>query len=90
MSNNSIVGLAFVATGPLEHFGFYDEYTGAHDLSDLKVFIEDCGGFLRSAVSGKTDYLICNDTAFVFVRDDYAIPAVPPWAIKLILEPNDI
>jgi hypothetical protein len=25
-----------------------------------------------------------------FVRDNYEIPEVPPWAIKLILEPNDI
>ena len=30
------------------------------------------------------------DTAFVFVKDDYEIPEVPPWAIKLVLEKNDI
>lgn len=30
------------------------------------------------------------DTAFVFVKDDYEIPEVPPWAIKLVLEQNDI
>lgn len=30
------------------------------------------------------------DTAFLFVRDDYVIPEVPPWAIKLILEKEDI
>ena len=30
------------------------------------------------------------ETAFVFVRDNYEIPDVPHWAIKLILEPNDI
>ena len=34
----------------------------------------------------KPDY----DTAFVFVKDDYEIPEVPPWAIKLVLEKNDI
>ena len=56
-----IKGLAFVATGIFESFGWEDEYTGAKDLSDLKAFIEKRGGFLRSAVSGKTDYLICND-----------------------------
>lgn len=50
-----------MATGELEHFGWVDEYTGAHDLSDLKVFIEARGGYLRSAVSSKTDYLISND-----------------------------
>ena len=30
-------------------------------MSDLKAYIEKLGGFLRSAVSSKTDYLICND-----------------------------
>ena len=30
------------------------------------------------------------DTAFVFVKDDYEIPDVPPWAIRLVLEQNDI
>ena len=33
----------------------------ALDMSDLKAYIEKLGGFLRSAVSSKTDYLICND-----------------------------
>ena len=40
---------------------YYDEYTGAKDMTDLKEFIEARGGFLRSAVSSNTDYLICND-----------------------------
>ena len=60
-SDKGIKGLAFVATGDFENFGWEDEYTGAKDMSDLKAFIEERGGFLRSAVSGKTDYLICND-----------------------------
>ena len=54
-----IRGLTFVVTGDLKGFGSYDEY-GNHDVSDLKEYIEAKGGFLRSAVSGKTDYLICN------------------------------
>lgn len=58
---DGIKGMTFVATGEMVHFGQIDEYTGAHDLSDLKKFIEAHGGFLRSAVSSKTDYLICND-----------------------------
>ena len=58
-----ISGIVFVASGVLDNFGFVDEYTGAHDLSDLKAFIEARGGFLRSAVSNKTDFLICNDTS---------------------------
>lgn len=60
---DGIAGIIFVASGNLENFGYVNEYTGAHDLSDLKRFIEARGGFLRSAVSSKTDYLICNDTS---------------------------
>ena len=30
------------------------------------------------------------ETAFVFVDDDYNNPDVPPWAIKLILQKNEI
>ena len=56
-----IRGVAFVATGDFNNFGYIDEYTGAHDFSDLKEYIERRGGYLRSAVSSKTDYLICND-----------------------------
>lgn len=56
-----IKGLAFVATGELKNFGTKDEYTGAHNLKDLKAFMEARGAFLRSAVSSKTDFLICND-----------------------------
>lgn len=29
-------------------------------------------------------------TAFVFVEDGYEIPKVPPWAIKLVLQHEDI
>lgn len=29
-------------------------------------------------------------TAFVFVEEGYEIPAVPPWAIKLVLQHEDI
>ena len=29
-------------------------------------------------------------TAFVFVKDGYEIPAVPPWAIKLVLQHEEI
>lgn len=56
----SISGLAFVRTGDLENFG--SEGNGfSNDYSDLKAYIEERGGFLRSAVSSNTDYVICND-----------------------------
>ena len=30
------------------------------------------------------------ETAFVFMKEDYRDVDVPPWAIKLILEPDDL
>ena len=59
-----IKGLVFVSTGYFEHFGevYGNEYAFyGKDMSDLKAYIEERGGVYRSAVSSKTDYLICND-----------------------------
>ena len=56
-----IKGIVFVQTGDMDNFVYYDGYTGAKDMSDLKDYIEARGGFLRSTVSSNTDYLICND-----------------------------
>lgn len=67
-----IAGLNFVATGEMDRFGYYDEYTGAHDFDDLKWYIEERGGHLRSAVSSRTDYLICNDPASTTVKSKKA------------------
>ena len=52
------------------------------NLKGLIYFTDGYGIFPER----KPDY----DTAFVFVKDDYEIPEVPPWAIKLVLEQNDI
>lgn len=75
-----IAGLAFVAMGSMERFGSVNEYTGAVDWSDLQAFIEARGGFLRSSVSGKTDYLICNDpdldTAKAVKASELGIPFI--------------
>ena len=30
------------------------------------------------------------ETVFMFLEDEYAVPAVPPWALRLIVEPQDI
>ena len=67
-----ITGLIFVCTGDLDHFGYVDEYTGARDFGDLKAYIEARGGFLRSAVSSKTDYLICNDPSSQTIKSKKA------------------
>ena len=60
---SGIKGLAFVVTGDMESFGYKEEteFFSKNDYSDLKAFIEERGGFLRTSVTSKTDYLICNN-----------------------------
>ena len=47
-------GMNFVITGSLEHFS---------NRSDAKILIESLGGKVTGSVTGKTTYLINNDTA---------------------------
>lgn len=53
-----------------------------YDLKGLVYFTDGYGTFpvLRPHY----------DTAFVFLQEDYSDVDVPPWAIKLILQPEDI
>lgn len=52
------------------------------NLKGLIYFTDGCGEFPAK----KPDY----NTAFVFVNDEYNNPDVPPWAIKLILQKDEI
>ena len=52
------------------------------NLKGLIYFTDGCGPFPAK----KPDY----DTAFVFIDDEYNNPDVPPWAIKLVLQKNEI
>lgn len=52
------------------------------NLKGLIYFTDGCGTFPAQ----KPDF----DTAFVFVDDEYNNPDVPPWAIKLVLQKNEI
>lgn len=52
------------------------------NLKGLIYFTDGYGVF----PAGKPPY----QTAFVFIRDDYELPEVPPWAIRLVLEKEDI
>jgi len=52
------------------------------NLKGLIYFTDGYGDFPAK----KPDY----DTAFVFVDDEYNNPDVPPWAIKLILQKDEI
>ncbi len=63
----------------VEHLRQNKEFT---NLKGLIYFTDGCGEFPAK----KPDY----DTAFVFVDDDYNNPNVPPWAIKLVLQKDEI
>jgi predicted metal-dependent peptidase len=74
--------------GGNNEIGLFDYVTGLvknKEFTNLKgmIYLTDGYGIFPER---KPDY----DVAFVFVNDRYEIPEVPPWVIKLILEPNDI
>ena len=52
------------------------------NLKGLIYFTDGYGEFPAK----KPDY----DTAFVFIDDDYNNPDVPAWAIKLVLQKDEI
>ena len=52
------------------------------NLKSLIYFTDGYGQFPKK----RPNY----DTAFVFMQEDYTDVGVPPWAIKLILEPEDL
>ena len=66
-------------------FKYVDEMIANHEFFNLKGLIYFTDGF-GVFPKNKPQY----DTAFVFIDDDYGNPEVPPWAIKLILQSNEI
>jgi predicted metal-dependent peptidase len=66
-------------------FSFVDKLIREHEFSNLKGLIYFTDGY-GVFPEKKPDY----ETAFVFIRDDFIIPDVPPWAIKLVLEPEEL
>ena len=88
-----IQGVVFVSSGDLAGFGKYNEYTGIYDLSDLKAYIEERGGFYRTAVSSKTDYLICNDpsreTTKVKKAKDLNVPIITEQEFLALANPQE-
>ena len=64
-------------------FRYVEELLEAGEFQNLKgliYFTDGCGRFPERRPPF--------ETAFVFVDEDYARPPVPPWAIKLVLDPN--
>lgn len=66
-------------------FEYVERLRQNKEFSNLKGLIYFTDGY-GAFPARKPDY----DTAFVFVDDDYNNPDVPPWAIKLILQKEEI
>lgn len=62
-----------------------DELIKAKEFANLKGLIYFTDGF-GDFPARKPDY----NTAFVFIDDNYNNPEVPPWAIKLVLQRDEI
>ncbi|MGL4791214.1 MAG: metallopeptidase, partial [Anaerotignaceae bacterium] len=52
------------------------------ELKGLIYFTDGCGNYPKT----KPDY----EAAFVFVSDNYEDTGVPPWAIEIILDKEEI
>lgn len=66
-------------------FSHVQELIGQKEFINLKGLIYFTDGY-GTFPEKKPPY----ETAFVFIKDDYSDVAVPPWAIKLVLEKNEI
>lgn len=66
-------------------FSYVEKLREEQEFDDLKgmIYFTDGYGIYPERMP---DY----DVAFVFLRDDDNVPKVPPWAIKLILEEEDL
>ena len=79
----TILGLGGTDFRPV--FSYVDQLIQQHEFRNLKgviYFTDGCGTF----PGHKPDYT----TAFVFVQDEYNNLDVPSWAIKLILEKDEV
>lgn len=79
----SIKGLGGTDFRPV--FTEVDRMVKNKEFSNLKGIIYFTDGY-GTFPSKKPDY----ETAFVFLRNEYDNPSVPPWAIKLILNDEEI
>ena len=66
-------------------FEYVEQLRQNKEFTNLKGLIYFTDGY-GEFPARKPDY----DTAFVFVDDEYNNPDVPPWAIKLILQKDEI
>lgn len=67
-------------------FSYVDQLIEKKEFKNLKGMIYFTDGF-GTYPNQKPNY----DTAFVFLVEDYVdVPAVPPWAIRLVLSTDDV
>lgn len=66
-------------------FAYVDKLRQTHEFQNLKGLIYFTDGYGEFPAK-KPDY----DTAFILLEDEYNDPNVPPWAIKLILQKNEL
>ena len=66
-------------------FAYVDRLLSAGEFTKLKGLIYFTDGYGIYPVQ-----MPSYDTAFVFLKDDYSDIEVPSWAIKLILDPEDL
>ena len=66
-------------------FQYVEQLRKNKEFTNLKGLIYFTDGYGEFPAK-KPDY----DTAFVFVEDDYNNPDVPPWAVKLVLQKDEI
>lgn len=83
ISSMEIHGLGGTDFRPV--FEFVDSLAEAGEFTDLRGLIYFTDGF-GYYPSRKPKY----ETAFVFLDNDYNYPDVPPWAIRLVLQDEDI
>lgn len=83
IENMEIHGLGGTDFRPV--FEYVDKLRHDKEFSNLKGLIYFTDGY-GDFPSRKPDY----DTAFVFIDDEYNNPDVPPWAIKLVLQKDEL
>ena len=66
-------------------FDYVDRLNKEHEFTNLKGLIYFTDGY-GVFPAKKPDY----QTAFVFVDDEYNNPDVPVWAIKLVLQSDEV
>ena len=83
MKNGKFVGFGSTDFRPV--FSHVEELIEKREFDNLKglIYFTDGYGIFPEKMP---DY----DVAFVFVKDDVFAPQVPPWAIKLVLETEQI